>query len=205
MGKGMQQASEWPLYLEGELLKTFSSLSTQSWAYKFPLKVISGFVPTAERFFSSSASTFNVYTFSLHSSHVFVFLPLCLPSPLHLLFCQLPLDSGWLNGLQGWSFGLSPGWDLANHCVDKSVPCLMLGPASENTEPKSGSSPSTSLFTGWKHGQDFTIRVTLFLLFLFSFCLHTNCYTNCVHYATKRGTPTQNLIWISRMMTPNAH
>lgn len=40
----------------------------------------------------------------------------------------------------------------------------MFGPVSENTEPKSESSPATSLFTGCKDRQDFTIRVALFLL-----------------------------------------
>ena len=89
----------WPLDLEEELLKTFGSFFTQSWAYRLPIKVPCSY----SSIFSSSVSNLSVYALS-HFTQVTCCFPSIVPamSPC-LLFFQPPLGNGQLNSLQGWS------------------------------------------------------------------------------------------------------
>lgn len=164
-------------------------------AYRFPIKVISGFVPAAQ-FFSSSASNPNMYTLSFHSSHFFASLPLSLLCPL-VFFMPASFRQWTTEQLARMEFGFYPEWDLANHYMGKTVSYLMLGPGSGNTEPKP-SGLLTSLI-GWKDGQVFNKRINLLLhwKFFFSFLLHTKFCTNCCGHNAKKKKKSSLKIWLS--------
>lgn len=102
MGIGCHRFQTWHLYLEEELLKTFGSIFTQTWTCRFPIKVIGGFIPTAQTFLALSPTPVCLLEVtSLKSPLLFSFH--C-PYHVPLGFYSTSSFRPWiLNSLQGWS------------------------------------------------------------------------------------------------------